>query len=129
MRPGVTYRLGAPVGPENTSEGEGGGGGLPLEIGQIRFSFYTSVHSTCTFKLHSHKTIQFWTVLYLGARGRQPRLPIQGHTRPYTIVNAGFGLMWEQLQSTQPFQSVVMSCTGHMAVVWLTKYREHYSWA
>ena len=48
----------------------------------------------------------------------------------YTIMNAGFGLMWEQLQGTQPFQSVVMSCTGHMAVVWLTKYRdivqEHY---
>ena len=32
--------------------------------------------------------------------------------------------MWEQLQSTQPFQSVVMSCTGHMTVVWLTKYRD-----
>ena len=27
VRPGVTYRLGAPVGPENTSEGGGGGGG------------------------------------------------------------------------------------------------------
>ena len=43
--------FGGPVGPENTSEG--GGGGLPLEIGQIRSSFYTSVHSTCTFKLHT----------------------------------------------------------------------------
>ena len=57
MRPGVTYRLGAPAGPENTSKGGGGGGGggggLPLEIGQIRFSFYTSVHSTCTSKLHT----------------------------------------------------------------------------
>ena len=39
-------------------------------------------------------------------------------------------LMWEQLHGTQLFQSVVMSCTGNMAVIWLTKYRdivqEHY---
>ena len=77
--------------------------------------------------LCSHKTILFWTLLYLGARRRY------NQAYPYTIMNAGFGLMWEQLQSTQPFQSVVMSCTRHMAVVWLTKYRvivqEHYSWA
>ena len=63
VRPGVTYRLGAPVGPENTSEGGGwgggggggGGGGYPLRLAklEIRFSFYTSVHSTCTFKLHT----------------------------------------------------------------------------
>ena len=56
---------------------------------------------------------------------------VGNHAYPYTIMNAGFGLMCEQLQSVQPFQSVVMSCTGHMAVVWLTKYRdivqEHYS--
>ena len=29
VRPGVTYPVGAPVGPENTSGG-GGGGGVPL---------------------------------------------------------------------------------------------------
>ena len=33
---------------------------------------------------------------------------VGNHAYPYAIMNAGFGLMWEQLQSTQPFQSVVI---------------------
>ena len=64
-----------PVGPENTSEG-GGGGGYPLRLAKYDPDFIhpyiVHVRLNC-IPLFSHKTIQFWTagpLLYLGARGR-----------------------------------------------------------
>ena len=68
--------FGGPVGPENTSEGGGGGGGgggYPLRL--VKYDrvfihpYIVHVHLNC-IPLFTHKTIQFWTLLYLGARGR-----------------------------------------------------------
>ena len=70
-------------------------GGLPLEIGQIRVFIYpyiVHVHLNCL----AIKQYNFGLYYTLGPG-------VGNYAYPYTIMNAGFGLMWEQLQSIQPF--------------------------
>ena len=68
-RGNISFR--GPVGPENTSEG--GGGGYPLRLAKYDpvfiHPYIVHVRLNC-IPLFSHTTIQFWTLLYLGARGR-----------------------------------------------------------